>query len=185
MFVLKKGFPKSLPLCVLIMLWVAIFLSVNLSHGIGDLEVYVERVDNPDIDKCKYCGRRIKVRGIHKDAEVIIKRQIKEKFTEKGMGYGEGKEKKTYISVLIYKFIERKGGNFAVEKPAGVGFHMHLMEDNAVQQVFVFDEDQQALSENVLNLGKFLRRGGRWVTADELSAEGIDAGLYYLLEERE
>jgi hypothetical protein len=56
------------------------------------------------------------------------------------------------------------------------------MEGATVGKVFVFDESQQALSQNVLGIGKFFKRGGKWVTSEDLSNEGIEAGLNYLTE---
>jgi len=36
-----------------------------------------------------------------------------------------------------------------------------------------FDETQQALSENILKAPTFFKRGARWLTAGELSRDGI------------
>ena len=100
------------------------------------------------------------------------------------MGYTDGTKKgQPYIHVLIYRFQERKGGNFAVEKPASVAFHMHLMKDGVLGRVFAYSEEQKALTQNILTMGKFLKRGAKWVTADELAEEGINAGLNDLVAE--
>lgn len=174
-----KGF--GLP-CMFFVICSLVLSSAGLSFAIGDLAVVVERVTDPNVDKCKYCGRHMRPGEIHKDAEIIVENQLKNQMTEKGIGFALDKKKPLYINVLIYRFEDRRGGNFAVEKPASVGFHMHLMEDAVVGKVFVFDEYQQALSQNVLSIGKFLKRGGKWVTSEGLSNEGIEAGLNYLTE---
>jgi len=60
---------------------------------------------------------------------------------------------------------------------------MHLLENNVLKSIFVFDEEQQALTQNLFDIGKFFKRGGRWITAEKLSEEGIEKGLDTLLEE--
>jgi hypothetical protein len=160
-----------------------IFLSPGVLFSLGDIWVEVERLETSEkFVTCQYCRRQIKTGHIHKDAETIIKKRVQDYLIERGIGSKESKGPSPFVNILVYRFEERKGGNFAVEKPAGVGFHMHLMEGSVVGRVFVFDEDQQALSQNVLKIGKFFKRGGKWVTADQLAEEGINAGLDYLLE---
>lgn len=160
-----------------------IVVSPGTLFSLGDIWVEVERLEGSEkFVTCQYCRRQIKTGHIHKDAETIIKKRVQDHLIERGIGLKESKGSSPFINILVYRFEERKGGNFAVEKPAGVGFHMHLMEGSVVGRVFVFDEDQQALSQNVLNIGKFFKRGGKWVTADRLAEEGISAGLDHLLE---
>jgi len=38
----------------------------------------------------------------------------------------------------------------------------------------IFEETQQALSENILKIGAFIKRKARWITARELAAEGLE-----------
>jgi hypothetical protein len=165
---------------LLAMLFPALFC-----HAVGDVGVVVERMESKEgsiVDACRYCGKYMKVGSIHSNAEKIVKGQLQLAISERGFGYKDGKEKQPYINVMIFRFQERRGGNFAVETPAGVGLHMHLIEGSIVGRTFVFDEDQQALSQNVLGIGKFFRRGGKWITVDKLAEEGIGKGTDYLLE---
>jgi hypothetical protein len=168
--------------CSHFMVLLAILFCAGTSFAMGDMAVVVEKVADLQTDKCKYCGRHIKTGEIHRDAEMIVASQVKAQMAEKGMGMPAGPPKGRHVSVLIYRFEERRGGNFAVERPASVGFHIHLMEGNSVRKIFVFDEGQQALSQNVLDVGKFLKRGGKWVTVEQLSGEGVEAGITNLLE---
>jgi len=62
---------------------------------------------------------------------------------------------------------------------------MHLMKDNVVGKIFAYAEEQKALTQNLFTMGKFFRRGARWVTVDELAEEGINAGLDNLVEPQE
>jgi hypothetical protein len=149
--------------------------------------VFVEKLamdkETKKIDQCKYCGKFIKVGKIHTDADKIVGNQLGEELDLRKIQYEWGKKKNKYLHVYIYRFEERKGGNFAVEKPAGIGFHMHVIENDSIKRIFVYDEDQRPLSENVLNIGKFLKRGGKWVTVDVLSQEGIEKGLDLLADD--
>jgi len=143
----------------------------------------IEKVESTEgIDRCKYCGRFIKNGNVHRDALVIVGKQIEEGLYARKIKFSGGKERDQYINVYIYRFEERKGGNYSVEKPAGVGFHMHLFENNTLKKIFVFDENQQALTENLFGIGKFFKRGGKWITAEALSKEGVEKGLDALME---
>lgn len=152
-------------------------------HAMGDVGLVVERGDDDGkADRCSYCGRSLRAGPVHKDAEVTVTNQVKNALTQRGIGFVTGGGRTPTIHVLIFRFEERQGGNFAVEKPARVGFHMHLMDKQSVVRTFVFEETQESLSRNVLNVGKFFKRGGKWVTADILSEEGVEAGLDNLLQ---
>lgn len=170
--------------CLGVILLFFVFLP-GYSHAIGDVGVVVERAEvekGDTVIACKYCGKTIQVGNIHSDAEKIVAERLQEALSARGFGFGSVEDKKPFIKVVIFRFQERKGGSFAVDKPAGVGFHMHLMQGNVVGRTYVFDEDQQPLSQNVLGIGKFLKRGAKWITVEELAAEGINTGLDYILE---
>jgi hypothetical protein len=75
--------------------------------------------------------------------------------------------------VLSWKELEG-GGN-----PASVVMDLFLLDVKAERVVnrYHFDETQKALSDNLLDMGKFVRRKGEWVGADVLAQEGLEAGL--------
>jgi hypothetical protein len=182
---IEKAFKKTPLMYIYFVALAATLLSAFPCWAIGDVGIVVERAqakEGEKIEQCKYCGKFINVVSIHSDAEKIVKEKLQRALTERGVGYRDGKEKQPYINVLIYRFQERRGGNLGVEKPASVGLHMHLMEGNVVGRTFVFDEDQQSLSQNILGIGKFVRRGAKWITVDKLAEEGINAGVDYLIE---
>jgi len=79
----------------------------------------------------------------------------------------------------LFRFEERIGSHFGAEKPASVGFDVHLVRVRDGKRVWdgKFDETQQALSENLLKIGSFFRRGASWLTAEELSSVGMDEML--------
>jgi len=92
---------------------------------------------------------------------------------EHAIPYTTEKGQPTYLNVFIYRFQERQGGNFSVVRPASVGFHVHLVENGVLTDVFAFDETQQPLSDNIFRFFTFLKRGAKWITAGELAREGV------------
>lgn len=76
----------------------------------------------------------------------------------------------------VYRFKERKGYSYSVEKSASVGFEIHLIRvsDGAVVWKGIFDKTQTSLMENILQVVYFYKERGRWLTAQELASEGID-----------
>lgn len=165
-------------IALILTVFVLMFLMVPVAYSLGDLGTQVEELKDSKVDKCPYCGRAIIPGPIHTDAVNIVKEKLKMALTDRNIGYSDGiKKGQMYVNVLIYRFQERKGGNFAADKPASVSFHMHLMKDGIVGKIFTYSEEQKALTQNLFTMGKFLKRGARWVTADELAEEGINAGL--------
>jgi hypothetical protein len=79
----------------------------------------------------------------------------------------------------LFHFEERIGSRIGVDKPASVGFDVHLLRVKDGKRVWdgKFDETQQALSENLLKIGSFVRRGATWLKAEELSSVGMDEML--------
>ncbi len=82
----------------------------------------------------------------------------------------------------LFRFEERIGSRIGVDRPASVGFDVHLLRVKDGKRVWdgKFDETQQALSENLLKMGSFVRRKASWLTAEELSSVGMDEMLKQL-----
>lgn len=159
-------------------------IATTIVYAIGDLGIVVEKMEGSgEVKQCTYCGKYMKVGKIPKDADYILGNILREGLAAQDVGYRSGNNNGNYINLLVFRYEERIGGNFGVEKPAGVGFHMHLIENNLVKRVFIFDEDQQSLTENLFNMGKFFRRGAKWLTVEELSQDAINQGLDVILEE--
>jgi hypothetical protein len=80
---------------------------------------------------------------------------------------------------FLFRFEERIGSRIGADKPASVSFDVHLLRVKDGKRVWdgKFDETQQALSENLLKIGSFVRRGGAWLKAEELSSVGMDEML--------
>jgi hypothetical protein len=89
----------------------------------------------------------------------------------------------------IYRFKERVGGEYSVDLAASVAFDIHLIrvEDGRVLWSAHFDETQQVLSDDLFQLGLFLRRKAKWITAKEMAISGLEDMLkdFYIPAETE
>jgi PBP1b-binding outer membrane lipoprotein LpoB len=76
----------------------------------------------------------------------------------------------------IFRFIERKGNRASVESPASVAFDLHLIlvDSGAIVWTGHLDQTQRPLSDNLMELGTFIRRGASWITAEELALGGLE-----------
>lgn len=75
--------------------------------------------------------------------------------------------------VLLWKELEGGGDPAAVV----IDFYLIDVRGERLASRYHYDETQKALTDNFLDLGKFVKRKGEWVTADTLAKEGIEAGL--------
>lgn len=85
-----------------------------------------------------------------------------------------------FISIgFIFRFEERIGSSVGVERPASVGFDIHLIRLKDGKEVWRgrMDETQRPLSENLFKIGSFFRRKAHWLTAEELASVGMDEAL--------
>ena len=76
----------------------------------------------------------------------------------------------------IKEYGERVGGEYGVENPASFGFTAKLHDGktgNIIWEDYYY-EKQIPLTENVVEVGKFIKRKGKWISAQEIANEGID-----------
>jgi hypothetical protein len=94
---------------------------------------------------------------------------------------------KYLVAPELYCWRERKGNAAAASEPAEVGFHLHIFDPATGKETWGgdFHEQQQPLNENILAIGQFAKRGGKWITADELAREGIEKLIDQFLKARE
>jgi hypothetical protein len=76
----------------------------------------------------------------------------------------------------LFRFEERIGSALGVEKPASVGYDLHLLRIKDGVEVWKgrFDETQKPLTDDLLKIGSFFRRRAQWLTAEELASVGMD-----------
>jgi hypothetical protein len=79
----------------------------------------------------------------------------------------------------LYRWREREGTDFAVNRPASVAFEVYLLrpDDGAILWKGRFDKTQRSLSENVLDMDTFLKGRGRWMTVEKLAEVGLEGLL--------
>jgi hypothetical protein len=77
---------------------------------------------------------------------------------------------------FLFRFEERIGSSLGVERPASVGFDLHLFRLRDEKMVWEgrFNETQRPLSENLLEIDSFFKRKASWVTAEALASGGMD-----------
>ena len=112
--------------------------------------------------------------------EEILSRVDRKQWEEKALALAPALGKELGADFVffgfLFRFEERVGSSLGVEKPASVGFDIHLLRvrDGRIVWTTKFDETQRPLSENILKIGSFFRRGASWVKAEELASVGMD-----------
>jgi hypothetical protein len=83
----------------------------------------------------------------------------------------------------VWRYEERVGSAMAASSPASVAFSFFLVDVASQKLVWEgsFRKTQTSLSENFLDTGLFLKKGMKWLTAEELSSYGIDKTLKKLM----
>ncbi len=83
------------------------------------------------------------------------------------------------LAGFVYRFKDRVGTAYGVDSPASVAFELHLiqMPDGRVVWSASVDDTQLSLSEDLFQVGKFIERRGRWVTAPNMARRAIDAAF--------
>lgn len=87
---------------------------------------------------------------------------------------------KRYILVpVLIDWRERLGSDLGVREAATVVLDLNVIDvqEGGLVDRFHFEETQKSLSENLLDLPKFLDRGAKWVTAMELAREALAQGV--------
>ncbi len=76
----------------------------------------------------------------------------------------------------VYRFKDRLGTRYSVDVPASVAFDLELVgiAERRVIWSGRFDETQQALTEDLFQFEKFIKRKGRWITARDMAAAGLE-----------
>ena len=75
------------------------------------------------------------------------------------------------VLAALGRYRQREGTAWAAQTPASVAYQAALVRatDGAVVTIDRFSYTQQALSENLFDLGKYLEAGGRWLTREEIA----------------
>lgn len=76
----------------------------------------------------------------------------------------------------IYRYTERVGYDYSVKQPASVAYEIYMVNpsDKSIIWRGVFDKTQKSLMEDLFQISSFFRGGGKWLTAEQLSKQGMD-----------
>jgi hypothetical protein len=79
------------------------------------------------------------------------------------------------ITGRVQRYRERVGEEWGAKSPASVAFVLDLIDVRRGDIIWSarFDETQRPLSENILALGDITKRGVKWLSAEQLAAEGV------------
>jgi hypothetical protein len=74
------------------------------------------------------------------------------------------------------------GDEWGAKSPASVAFVLDLIDVRRGDVIWSarFDETQKSLSENIFAIGDIGQRGVRWLTAEQLTQEGVRKALAQL-----
>lgn len=77
------------------------------------------------------------------------------------------------LTGFIYCWRDRSGSAWGTSSPAAISFCLHLIEvgSDRVMWRMRYEDEQRPLSDNLLEIGTFIRRGGKWVTSAEMAVE--------------
>lgn len=77
---------------------------------------------------------------------------------------------------FIYRYVERVGYKYSSERPASVVFEIHLIKisDGSIVWRGFFDKTQKSLMEDVFQASSFFKGGGKWLTARQLTEQGMN-----------
>jgi hypothetical protein len=75
----------------------------------------------------------------------------------------------------VERYRERIGNEWGAKSPASVAFVLNLIDIRRGDTVWSarFDETQKPLSENIFAIGQIGERGIRWLSAEQLTGEGV------------
>jgi hypothetical protein len=80
----------------------------------------------------------------------------------------------TVMVGTISQYSDRGGSQWATDSPSTVSFSVDLLstKDGSVLWGTSFTETQKPLFDNLFEIKKFVKRKGKWITADEMAKEG-------------
>lgn len=109
------------------------------------------------------------------------------------LDYARRQKVNLLVLPMLLDWQERQGGDMGVTSPAAVSMDVFLLDTRdasaralpgggeiPVVQRSHYAETQEALASNLLGIGEFFKRKGKWVTAEALCGEGMDKAVLEL-----
>lgn len=114
-----------------------------------------------------------------REGKEVYARMDKDEFTNTprttAQSFGRALGANLIVVGWVWRYRERIGGDIGVQSPASVAFAVSLIDVTRGKMLWKgkFVEKQTSLSENILELRKFLKRSGKWLSVDELARYGV------------
>ncbi|WP_148202556.1 hypothetical protein [Syntrophus aciditrophicus] len=147
---------------------------VNVGSVAPQAEKVVEDVFIRSIDKTeKY--EIVPPERVHGVFQRISANSLKAPLKELLMKSGQELGADAVMYGYVYRFRERRGFAYGTDQAASVAFAMHLINarDGSLIWRGIFDKTQLSLMENIFQAFAFYKGKGRWLTAEELTEEGV------------
>ena len=95
------------------------------------------------------------------------------------LAYGKKQGAQLLLVPQVLDWHEREGSKAGVTQSAHVRVEFFLLrvDTDSIMGRSIFEEKQAGLTENLLNVGSFLKRKGQWVTAGELTEESMNKAI--------
>jgi TolB-like protein len=92
---------------------------------------------------------------------------------------GQGVYADAVLTGRVQRYRERVGDEWGAKSPASVAFVLDLVDVRRGDIIWTarFDETQKSLSENIFALGDIGQRGVRWLSAEQLTQEGVKKSI--------
>ena len=138
------------------------YLSISLyealllqTSGMPDIEIIPLKKSETEFDKLKSGKPKIYYKDIAIDTARIL-------------------DVDSVMVGVISEYSERGGSEWGVESPSTVTFSVEVLntKDGRVIWETYFTETQKPLFDNLFEIKKFVKRRGKWITADEMAKEG-------------
>lgn len=94
---------------------------------------------------------------------------------DRWLAYGKQEGAKYLLVPQILDWHEREGSEAGVTNSAHIRVEFYLLniDREGIQGRSIFEEKQVGLVENLLTMGDFVKRRGQWITAQQLTVEGM------------
>ena len=91
------------------------------------------------------------------------------------VAYGKKQGAQLLLIPQVLDWHQREGSKAGVTESAHVRVEFFLLkvDDGSLMNRSIFEEKQVGLTENLLTVGSFFKRRGTWVTAEDLTVDGM------------
>ena len=144
---------------------------ISETAGMPDVEILPLKKSDTEFDKLKSGKPKI----YYKDIAIDVGRIL---------------DADSVMVGIISEYTERGGTEWGIESPSTVTFRVEVLstKDGRVIWETYFTETQKPLFDNLFEIKKFVKRKGKWITADEMAKEGARKAAQrfsrFLLENR-